>query len=374
LDPDGFDTLTFSSENIGGHMTVTIDQALKVTIKPQSYWNGREVVMLTAGDTIATPVSMQVNVTVTPVNFAPEATGSLEKIVFDEDTAYATDRSLKNCFKDPDGDELTYTASPATSDISVDIIPDGTVSFAPAKDFAGVVNVVFHATDAGGLEATYTCNVTVNNIQDAPVINSYTPAGSKTITMNELETKTFNITAFDADSGPLEYTWSVDSKDKDVNAATFDYTPDYNAAGSHKVTVVVSDGKDTAEFTWTLKVANVNRKPTATIASPLGQASFSSGAQIKFTAAASDPDSDKLTYKWFSDGTQIGTMADFSGALPSGTHTITLEVNDGTDTYTTAGTSITVKKAPAASSTPGFEGSMLVAGILAAVLLYMRRK
>jgi hypothetical protein len=216
--------------------------------------------------------------------------------------------------------------------------------------------------------------VTVNNIQDAPVITGYTPAGSKTITMNEQETKTFNITAFDVDKDPLEYTWSVDSKDKDVNEATFDYTPDYNAAGTHKVTAVVSDGKDTAEFTWTVKVTNVNRKPTATIASPLSQASFSSGAQIKFTAAASDPDSDKLTYKWFSDGTQIGTMADFSGTLPSGTHTITLEVSDGTDTYTTAGTSITVKKASSPASAPGFEGLVLVAGILAAVLLYSRRK
>jgi hypothetical protein len=372
-DADGFDTLTFSSENIGGHLTVTIDQALKVTIKPQAYWNGNEVVVLTAADGISNPVNMQVNVTVTPVNFAPEVTGSLEKIVFDEDTAYITDRSLKNCFKDPDGDELTFTAEPSNANLVAEINPDGTVSLTPAKDFAGVVKVVFHAADAGGLEATYTCNVTINNIQDAPVITSNTPASSKTITMNEQETKTFNITAFDADSDTLEYTWSVDSKDKDVNENTFDYTPDYSAAGTHKITAVVSDGKETAEFTWTVKVVNVNRIPTASISSPLNLASYNSGAQIRFTATGTDPDNDKLTYKWYSDGTQIGSLADFSGPLSSGTHTITLEVNDGTDTYTTAGVSITVKKASPAA-TPGFEGLILVAGILAAVLLYARRK
>jgi len=373
-DPDGFDTLSFSSENIGGHLTVTIDQAQKVTIKPQTYWNGKEVVILSAGDSIANPVSMQVNVTVTPVNFAPEVSGSLEKIVFDEDTAYTTDRSLKNCFRDPDMDALTFTAIPATSDLSVEINPDGTVNFVPAKDFAGIVKVEFHATDAGGLEATYNCNVTVTNLQDAPVIASMTPSSSKTITMNEMESKTFNITAIDADSDPIEYTWTVDGKDKDVNEPTFDFSPDYASAGPHKVTVVVSDGKDTAEFTWTIKVVNVNREPTATVSSPTNLASFNSGAQIKFTAAATDPDNDKLSYKWFSDGTQIGSMADFSGTLPSGTHTITLEVNDGTQTYTTAGITITVKKAPPAASTPGFEGLVLVAGILAAALLYSRRK
>ena len=372
-DADGFDTLSFSSENIGGHLAVTIDQALKVTIKPQAYWNGKEQVVLTAGDGIANPASMTVDVTVTPVNFPPEVSGSLEKISFDEDTAYTTDKSLKNCFKDPDGDALTLTAEPTTTELSVGINPDGTVNFVPAKDFAGIVKVVFRAADAGGLEATYAINATVNNIQDAPVILSTTPPGSKSITMNEMETKTFNITALDADQDPIEYTWSVDGKDKDVNEPSYDYTPDYAAAGTHKVTVVVSDGKDNAEFTWTVKITNVNRKPTATISSPLNLASFNSGAQITFTAAGSDPDNDKLTYKWFSDGTQIGSMADFSGTLPSGTHTITLEISDGTDTYTTAGTTITIKKAQA-TSTPGFEGLVLVAGILAAVLLYARRK
>ena len=380
-DADGFDTLTFASENIGGHLTVTIDQALKVTIKPQAYWNGREVVVLTAGDGIANPVSMPVNVTVTTVNFAPEVTGSLEKIAFDEDTAYVTTKTLKNCFKDPDGDVLTFTASPETSYISVEINPDGTVTFAPAKDFAGVVKVVFHATDAGVLETAYSCNVTVTNVQDAPLIQKSEPSAAKTLTMNEGETKTFNITAFDADNDILETTWSIDGKVRDssedccnIDGNGLEYIATYTAAGTHKITVVINDRTDTAELTWTVKVVNVNRKPTATISSPVNLASFNSGAQVRFTASGSDPDNDKLTYKWFSDGTQIGSMADFSGTLPSGAHSITLEVNDGTDTYTTAATSITVKKAPPASSTPGFEGLVLVAGMLAAVLLYSRRK
>lgn len=380
-DADGFNTLSFSSENIGGHLTVTIDQQFKVTIKPQTYWNGREVVVLTAADGIANPVNMPVNVTVTPVNFAPERTGNLEKVVFDEETPYTTAKSLNTCFRDPDSDKLEYTTDFDSALVNVEVIPDGTVTFSPVKDYFGQTNVVFHATDAGGLEARYTCNVTVTNVQDAPFIRTSDPSAAKSLTMNEGETKTFNITAFDADNEMLETIWSIDGKVKDSSEDCcnildngLEYIATYTAAGTHKITVVVNDGKETAEQTWTVKVTNINRKPGATISSPVNLATFNSGAQIKFTASGTDPDNDKLNYKWYSDGAEVGNLADFSGTLPSGTHKITLEVRDGTDTFTTAEITITVKKAPTGGNSPGFEGVALVGVLLVALVLVRRRK
>lgn len=386
-DLDGFDTLSFSSENIGGHITATIDASNIVTIKPVQYWNGKELVVLSAADGIAEPVSVQVNVLVTPVNYAPEQIGVLEKISFDEETSHTTVKSLNGVFRDPDGDKLTIEPSLSPIEpsqyigdpLTVTIEPDGTVTMAAAKDYFGNLRVVFTATDAGGLSAKYNCNVAVNNVQDAPVIKTSTPSNAKTITLNEGDTKQFNITAFDADLDILELTWSIDQKVRDSSADCcnvdengLEYIATFTSAGTHKITAVVTDGKETAEITWTVKVNNVNRKPSVSIVSPINLASYNSGALIRFQAAGTDPDSDKLVYHWTSDGADIGNTADFTRTLPPGTHKIVLTVGDGTDTVTYE-TTLTVRSPPA-KATPGFEGVILVAGILAALALFAKRK
>lgn len=372
-DLDGFGTLSFASENIGGHITATIDDQNKVTLKPAAYWNGRETMIFSAADSIAEPASVAMNVTVVPVNYAPAVSGGLEKISFDEATSYTTTKSLKNVFSDPDGDPLTYTCDFEPSNVTVDINPDGTVTMTGVGYFFGPLTLIFHATDTGGLDTKYSCNITVTNVPSAPIIRSSSPSTAKTLTMNEGETKEFTVTAFSPDRNTLEYTWSVDSKVKDADEGTFEYSPDFAAAGSHKITVVASDGSERVELTWTVKVTNVNRKPSASIVSPINMASFSSGAQIRFQAAGTDPDSDRLTYRWTSDGADIGGAADFTRTLPSGTHKIVLEVNDGTETVTYE-TTLTVKSPPAAKATPGFEGIILLAGILAALALFGKRK
>src|SRR4030095_5619895 len=74
-----------------------------------------------------------------------------------------------------------------------------------------------------------------------------------------------------------------------------------------------------------------NTAPTASIASPGNNASFSQGASISFSGSASDAQDGNLTsgLRWTSniDGA-IGSGGSFSRTLSAGTHTITASVTD----------------------------------------------
>ena len=373
-DLDGFDTMAFEYSDPEGHMGVSISAQKKVTLTPVANWNGMEVVSFTANDGIATPVIVPANITVMPVNDAPEVFGALETLIMDEDSdASTTAKSLKSVFRDIDGDALGYSVTFPDTKVSVEINSDGTVTIDPVNNFNGKVELVFSAKDPSNAEAVYMCNLTVSPINDAPVITNSVPSTTREFTMNEGDTQVFNLTALDVDGDVLSYTWTINLKVKDETSSSYTYAPDFKAAGTHKLTVVVSDGKERAETTWNVKVIDVNRKPVIGIGSPLEGAVFKSNEAINFQVNASDLDNDKLTFKWSDNGAVIGEMATFTKTLSAGAHKIRVEVSDGKVTESLE-VSITVKKTTTpGKTTPGFEGILLIAGIFAAVALTGRK-
>jgi hypothetical protein len=371
-DLDGFETLTITYENTGGHIQVAVDDQFKVTLTPVMNWNGQEVVVFTASDGMALPVQVPANVTVRSVNDAPQVVGSLERIEFDEDTIYETTGTLKSVFRDVDADPLEYTADFDPTKVDVRFNNDWTVIITPVKDFFGKLTIVFTATDPGGLSASYKCNITVDNINDQPYITAFTPTSNKSVSLNEGDNQTFSVTAVDADTDQLGYTWNLDGKLQDADGAEFDYAAGYASAGTHKLTVVVSDALSHVELTWTIKVTDVNRKPVLAIDQPLNNAEFKSGALVRLTATATDADNDKMTYKWTDNGVVIGSLPDMTLTFKSGTHLVRCEVTDGKDTVSSE---VTFKvKAPAPQQSPGFEGVLLLAGIALALVVLRRRK
>ena len=71
---------------------------------------------------------------------------------------------------DPEGDPLTVTSAivdPAKGTITVN--PDGTLTFTPAANFSGPVEVTYTISDGHGGTATSTVNITVTPVNDAPV-------------------------------------------------------------------------------------------------------------------------------------------------------------------------------------------------------------
>jgi len=232
--------------------------------------------------------------------------------------------------------------------------------------------MTFIATDTGGLEARYRTNATIENVNDQPFLRSYEPTSTKGVSLDEGETQAFSVTAQDNDNDTLEYTWNLDGKLQDADGAGYDYSADYKAAGTHRLTVVVSDGPSRVELTWTIKVADVNRKPVLSIDQPVNNTMFSSGAQVRLVAMASDLDSDKLMYTWTDNGVAIGSLADMTLTFKSGTHLVRCEVTDGKDTVSSE---VTFKvKSPPPQQSPGFGGVLLLGVVAVALLLLKRRK
>jgi len=118
-------------------------------------------------------------------------------------------------------------------------------------------------------------------------------------------------------------------QDNGDGTGTFQWTPEFDAAGGYSVTFTAHGaGGSTASTTTQITVRNVNRKPTANAGGPY--TSFVD-VPVSFSGVASfDADGDALSYAWnFGDG---GTA---TGPVPAHTYTqaglygVVLTVSDG---------------------------------------------
>ena len=127
----------------------------------------------------------------------------------------------------------------------------------------------------------------------------------------------------DPDGDKLLYKWSFgDGKtSKEMNPEHV-----YEQSGVYKITLKVSDGVLAAKSARTVTVKN-NRPPVADF-----EVSSNRDMTVKLVNKSSDPDSDKLSYKWsFGDGEISKEISPEHTYKNEGTYKITLKVSDGTD-------------------------------------------
>ena len=116
------------------------------------------------------------------------------------------------------------------------------------------------------------------------------------------------------------------------SAGRIGWTPDFDQAGTYPITVMVSDGPETISATTAIVIADVNRKP---LLAPIGSLQTTEGSTVAFTAAATDPDRDPLSFSL--DPIPAGaTFSSTTGAFSwtptfsqSGLHELALSVSDG---------------------------------------------
>lgn len=193
---------------------------------------------------------------------------------------------------DPDGDNLTYSATNLPFGATYDTIT-GLFEWSPDYDDAGSYEVTFTATDDGEpqLSASTTITITVLDSNRAPVLS---PIGNQTI--NEGQLLTFNVAASDADGDNLTYSAANLPPGATFNGQTFSWTPGYGDAGNYDdLEFAVMDGGEPMELDVeliTITVGNVNRAPV--IVNP-GPQEVLETEQLTFAVTASDPDNDTVT-------------------------------------------------------------------------------
>src|SRR6185436_12520904 len=227
-----------------------------------------------------------------PINQAPVLAAIGDKTVNEGTqvsfTATATDADA--------GQTLVFTldaGSPAGSSITT----GGAFTWTPTEGQGpGTYPITIRVADNGtpSLNDFETINVTVNEVNVAPVLGAI---GNKSGSVGT--PITFTATATDADIPAQVLTFSLGAgapAGATINGSTgaFSWTP--GSAGSFPVTVIVTDNGtpslDDTE-TITIDVAGVNGPP---VLAAIGNKTVNEGSLLSFTATATDPDLDALTF------------------------------------------------------------------------------
>jgi hypothetical protein len=175
-----------------------------------------------------------------------------------------------------------------------------------------------------GISETYEWNVESNVTNVAPEIVDYTPAEN---VMDENSSLEFSISAEDYNEDALTYSWLLDGAEKSTNQ-TWTYNTDFNSAGNHNITVIVSDGEFSDSHEWNITVNNVNRKPVIT---NFNDITAYEGDTITLNPGISDADGESMTvtYSGWMDSNSKQTNYSDSGA-----HSVTVTAFDGIDNST----------------------------------------
>ncbi|WP_444994436.1 putative Ig domain-containing protein [Aliikangiella sp. IMCC44359] len=325
-DPDVNDTLTYSATSLPDGMTVDPSTGL-INWTPSTAQIGSHPIVIVVTDSMGLSDTQNFDLVVSNVNDAPFIT-STPLTEIDEKQSYIYDVNAT----DPDvSDNLTYalTTKPAGMSISTDT---GVINWIPTNNQIGTHSVVVVVTDNGGLTDTQSFNITVNDVNEAPVITS-TPL----TLVNEESVYLYQVNATDPDpNDTLSFYLSTQPAGMtiDTTSGLIRWTPSSGQVGIHSVALYVSDIKgllDTQEFVIT--VANVNQAPVITSTPVLVAQEL---ADYAYQVTATDPDNDAITFTL--NNAPVGMALSTNGLISwtpqvgqSGNHSVTVSATDSNE-------------------------------------------
>lgn len=287
-----------------------------------------------------------------PVNNDPMAVGTLPSQLIDDNTptVVLTAAEIAAAFTDADaGDVLTYSlgaGSPPWLSFDVDgnLVSNGVITI-------GTYVVSLQASDGhGGMDATQTFNIAVNNLNTDPV------AAADMVNVSEDTAAVLNVLANDTDADMNALTITAINTSGTVGSVaiaadnlsvTYDPNHQFESLGvgqtaTDTFTYTISDGQggtDTETVTVTVQGANDDPTAVGTLANQAvdenATTTVLTAAQI--AAAFADVDAnDTLTFS-LAAGSPSWLSLDMDGNLVStnpaqadvGAHTVTLEASDG---------------------------------------------
>jgi hypothetical protein len=225
---------------------------------------------------------------VTPKNQAPVAVD--DSATTNEDTA--TDIDVLSNDTDADKDALSISGFTQPSHGTVSEKADGTLTYAPEKDFNGSDSFTYKANDGTADSNTATIKITVRAVNDDPVANpdAIDVAEDTPTVLDVLANDT------DVDGDSLEVSGVIISSLKGgwhLKGGQLTYTPPQNFTGTEELDYEVTDnhgGFDTASVK--INVTPVNDAPTAKD----GSYTTNEDTPANMALGATDAEGDALTY------------------------------------------------------------------------------
>ena len=275
-DVDG-DSLTYSAD-AGENAKVEIDgPQLRVT--PENDFYG-EIDVLVYVDDGTSKDKIKFVLKVTPVNDAPVLTSIIPVAKKDK-------INIQMLATDIDGDSLIYSVN---TDASADVtVNDNLLTVKPHKDYGGTAPLTLKTFDGSSSVDT---NITL--INPIPGVLAIAPQYMKEDT--ELILK---LTAKDIDGDRYIFNSKVNkNSENEIIDDKLIIKPVKNYFGKLKVSLTVSDNKDSTNFDFGINVSPVEDPPIAIAGDDI---KISDGCNTSFTLDGTkswDPDNDELKFNW----------------------------------------------------------------------------
>ena len=320
------DTLAYSLTSASSSLGASISGST-LTISPTADYNGSGSLTVQVSDGSLTD-SESISVTVNAVNDAP-VLASISNQTTNEDTSKQVNLSAS----DVDGDSLSYSVTAASAELSTSVSGSQLI-ITPQADWYGTGNMTVQVSD-GSLTDSQTFSVTVNAVNDAPVLSAI---GAQSLAEDGSLSVSLSATDTDGDGLTFSLTSATSALGASISGSTLTITPDADYNGSGSLTVQVSDGGLSDSETLSVTVTAVNDAPEI---DPVADQTLDLDGQKTISLTAADVDGDSLTYSASSADTSIvttsvsGTNLTITATGQSGENTlVTVTVSDGQVTDT----------------------------------------
>ena len=283
---------------------------------PVANYNGTLTVSYTACDGAGACVNGVLTLVVNAVNDIPVAGNDTFSINEDQ----LLNGNLNTNDSDVEGQTLTYTLLTPAQNGVLNLLPTGSFTFQPNANYFGTQTLTCQICDTQLGCVTSTLTITVNSLNDAPVVLN------DTFTMNEESSLNTSVASNDNDVETVAMTYtlltqvSVGSVSLS-SAGVLTYSPPTNYFGTQTFTYRACDaGGLCADATVSIQVNNINDAPVLDNEAfgMLMNTSYSNSVATNDT----DADGESLTYNF-----NFTAQGSFVG-LPNGTFTFTPDLNE----------------------------------------------
>ncbi|MCB0035365.1 MAG: tandem-95 repeat protein, partial [Anaerolineales bacterium] len=288
------------------------------TYTPDANYNGSDSFTFKLNDGLVDSPVATVTLTIAAVNDVPVP--DADTVVTDEDTAVTVDlRENDNAGPANEDQTLTVTnvTAPAHGTAVIDL--SGTVTYTPSVNYNGSDSFDYTVCDSGNLCATATVNVTINPVNDAPVLTAVAP-----ITLTEGMTYTISLDTLvsDVETAVTDMVWTALTSDGLVADVTVD--------AQRIATISAIDGTAPVSITLT---ATDGGDPDGCVVAPCAD-SLSSSIVVDLLVENAAPVVSEMTAPIvpIQVNTMIAASAVFTDAGINDTHTAVWDWGDGMTT------------------------------------------
>ncbi len=314
-------TYTVSSED--EEIAEVLYRASRNSVRVYGISVGTVTITVIATDDIGQAARTTFEMVIEPANDPPTLSGTLDDQVVTIGTPSII--SVAAAFSDPDGDDLSYTAT--SSDTAIATVAMSGADLTTTGVSAGSATITVTATDPGGLSASGTFNV---DVETAPMLVS--EFDDEIVTAGEPVTLTVGKYFTDEDGDTLTYSaMSSDDAVAMVSVSGEELTIDGMSAGTATITVTASDPKGrSASGSF-----EVNVETAPMLVMEFDDRVVTAGMPDTFSVASNfaDEDGDMLTYSAMSSDDAVATVS-VSGenltidGMSAGTAMITVTASD----------------------------------------------